>query len=281
MNLFDKMSLIFNRRSTKELKISVDAISNCLNTVNDDLNLLNLEYVLGTSTGIWLNYWGSWFGIPRIYLETDSAYSSRILYTIRKNKISPNAFIEATRNMLGSQVNVELYEPYADLAKFDISTFSGSSKFLGGSYYEYCIADLKVYDTDITPELVKEINSIKAAGIYVYFTHSLQLGIVDNTPDDPVDSKENIIIETGMYAGNGVVGIYNFSDLSTINYPISGNQSLFLDNVINSQLQSLDCRIVFPGSTVKLADILTYTPYQLDTESFNIQTPFEVTSMEE
>jgi hypothetical protein len=231
-----------------------------------------LECIIKTATGNWLNYWGEWFGIPRHNNEDDPTYRDRLLYAITKSKTTPNSFIEAAKNILGANVDVQVYEPYVDLAKYNISTYNGSSKFQGGNYYNYNIADIIIQDTVITPELIEEIQKIKAAGVYVYFTHGLQFGVVDSIPGEP---RECVELETDMEADRIGEGVYKFDDPSTMSFPMSGEQSLYYDVFRESQLKGSLERVIFPGSVMPLSYIADYTPQQLDAGS-DVQNSFEV-----
>jgi hypothetical protein len=77
-----------------------------------------LQISLLTATGYWLNYWGSYFGIPRLLLfsgyETDDIYRARIIKEITLARTTKAVLLDLAKDYLGSDdVTITEYE-YAD-----------------------------------------------------------------------------------------------------------------------------------------------------------------------
>lgn len=277
INLLQKLTSIFNRRSTGELKTVTDALSSNLNVIVDDLKLLNMEYIISTATGEWLDEWGTWFGLSRKTGETDSQYSSRIIATVAKSKLTIPALIYALKSVLGENATIDIYEPYRDLAKFSESAFSSHSKLTGGDYYRHHVIDVILYDTNYSDEAAKVVLKIKSAGIVVWFSRLQSFDIIEIKPTDTPDGcllsvylEKNFFVrehdDTLMFSVYGA----NFSGA-----PMSGRQVLSHDYIHEHHMQVPSMQIIYPGSLVLLDLIKNNTPKELNEESI----VFEVSTL--
>ena len=173
MKLLDKLHNIFNRRSTKELKHITGAVGNSLEIARQDIFLLDLEYIIGTSTGEWLDEWGSWFGISRYLNEYDSSYSSRILAVATKPKDTIPALIETVNTQLDT-AGTKVFEPHVRIARHNVSKFSGINVYQDGVYWRWNVADILI-PGNLTDSLRTTINDVKAAGVRIFYTANLEL----------------------------------------------------------------------------------------------------------
>ncbi|WCS68514.1 hypothetical protein Goe16_01000 [Bacillus phage vB_BsuM-Goe16] len=171
MKIIDRLHQIFNRRSVGDLKHVTDALDQSLNRLSDDLKNLDLQYVIKTATGDWLDEWGSWFNVNRGSNETDEEYRKRILAVVTKPKNTIPALLDAIKSYYNydPDLKVWIYEPYVNVRRFSISDFSGPDKFTDGYYYRRNIVDIHL-NRSIDPMLIKILLKLKSAGVRLYFT---------------------------------------------------------------------------------------------------------------
>mgnify|MGYP001080287604 CR=1 FL=1 len=176
MKIIDRLHQIFNRRSTAELKHVTDAMDNSFDTLTEDLRNLDLQYVITTATGDWLDEWGSWFNVSRKANESDADYRKRILAVVTKPKNTIPALLDAIRSYYDYDPNLKvwIYEPYENIRRFSISDFSGPDKFTDDKYYRRNIVDIHL-NRSIDPALIKILLKLKSAGVGLYFTFVTEL----------------------------------------------------------------------------------------------------------
>lgn len=165
-----KLPSIFNRKSTGEIKAITDAASRALGGVGNDVSLLQIESVIRTSTGLWLDEYGSWFGVFRIYGETDFDFGTRIIANATTPKNTIPSIIDSV-NIATTDIKTYVFEPYTRLAKYSVTPFSGIYRYQDGVYWRNNVIEVRVPQilTDGVRELVTKI---KAAGVKPYFSIS-------------------------------------------------------------------------------------------------------------
>ena len=236
MKLINTLSRIFKRNPTGDLKHITDAVDNAINTVANDIKLLDLEFIIGSSTGEWLDEWGSWFGVPRLLGEKDELYRNRILAIATKPKNTAPALIEAVRTYLDEpNLNVIVYEPYLNIRKFNISTFSGEDKYQDAVYQRFGVVDIIIPTK--TPGIMQNVvQPIKSAGVKVYFTRVDIIG-----EGAPIYTGPDHAPWTNQYIESDLS--IKLIDLPIFSGPYlwkprSGRKVSFDDTVSESQLQS-------------------------------------------
>ncbi len=173
--ILNKLSSIFNRRSTGELKIVTGAIDSVISTADSDLVLLQLQYIIGTSTGEWLDEWGSWFGCTRNVDEADLDYSARILATATQPKSTIPAIVDSVNNTAGyTGSDTKAFEPHTLVAKHNVSQFSGNHRYQDGTYWKWNVVEIQTpfVVSDATKKL---IDSVKAGGTKVFYSIKVDL----------------------------------------------------------------------------------------------------------
>lgn len=148
----------------------IESMVRALDQLDDDTSIMRLELMILTSTGRWLDTWGEWFGVPRNSGEEDQQYSKRIIETTVRPKNTKPAIENAIDSTLGCE-GTTVFEPHTQVAKFNISTFSGKDRYLDGKYWRPAVIDVEI-PCEITDEIRELVNSIKAAGVSVYYTAS-------------------------------------------------------------------------------------------------------------
>lgn len=228
-SLFKTLTSVFSRRSTRELRDVVGTVNNSLQLTEADLKeLMEIEFLIKSSTGVWLDEWGSWFGVPRRLGETDTNYSNRILATVTKPSSTIPAIEDSVKTYLGRpDATVNIYEPYRNIRKHNFSNFSGPDRFQDGTYWRSGVIDISIDDV-ISPELIQFINSIKSAGVKIYFTRMDMLGTGPITqlcaPSDVLSYNE-ILREKEMRTVLQNVPLFSVSPYGT--QSLSGGQVLW------------------------------------------------------
>lgn len=187
---YKSLSALYNLNQDKNgntKSIIIDAIYKALVTAKEGLDEANLEMVLATATGEWLDYWGNFYGVYRISRELDNTYRERIIEEIIAPKSTIPALKRATSRHLKTYqgeildaVSVQIFEPWTHLIKFDErGTLDGKGRLISYDYWNYAVIDISLPDsTLLTPLLIQYLNKIKAAGIKIIFSLSPNWGVV-------------------------------------------------------------------------------------------------------
>lgn len=157
----------------------IDAIFQSLVIEKDGLNVAILEMALETASGEWLDYWGNTFGVPRDYEEVDDIYRKRIIEEI----LAPKNTLEGIKIAAARKINkdhnenllpesIRIFEPWTELIKLDERGYlDGSGRLISYDYWIYSVIDISLPDSShITPELIKYLNKVKAAGVKIVFS---------------------------------------------------------------------------------------------------------------
>lgn len=165
----------------------IDAIFQSLVIQKDGLNIAILEMALETATGDWLDYWGNTFGVPRDYNEEDDIYRKRIIEEI----LAPKNTLEGIKIAAARKINkdykenllpesIRIFEPWTELIKLDERGYlDGSGRLISYDYWIYSVIDISLPDSShITPELIKYLNKVKAAGVKIVFSVAPRWGII-------------------------------------------------------------------------------------------------------
>lgn len=200
----------------------IDAIFQSLIIQKDGLNIAILEMALETATGDWLDYWGNTFGVPRDYDEVDDIYRKRIIEEI----LAPKNTIEGLKAAAARKINkdynenllpesIRIFEPWTELIKLDERGYlDGSGRLISYDYWIYSVIDISLPDSShITPELIKYLNKIKAAGVKLVFSVAPRWGIIV----DQDKAKRNTHVYEKHYMEHFInVGIVNNQAFTTV-----------------------------------------------------------------
>lgn len=155
---------IFKRQNANEdHQAVIDALTNAMTDIKTDTDVLQQELVITTSSGQWLDQWADWFGVKRKLNETDEALQTRVLEVLQQKRLTIPAIIELVKKILGEDTIVTIYEPFTDIRRFNVSTFSEKGRFQDGYYYRIGVVDIGT-SKPVTSELIQLLNLIKAAG---------------------------------------------------------------------------------------------------------------------
>lgn len=144
------------------------AVDDSLQKVNHDLDLLNLQYSLKTATGVWLEEYGEWFGVPRLKCETDESYRKSILNSVLKPKLTIDAIEDAIRPLLDDPTRpIFVDEMFNHIARYNIAKFSGTHKYQDSARYRHSV--ISIQTGFLNPEIREALREITAAGVKYYF----------------------------------------------------------------------------------------------------------------
>lgn len=223
ISILKRLPRIFNINSKDELHYVSSSIDNMLNNVSSDVKLLDDQYDLRSSIDVYLDEWGSWFGISRMPGESDNDYRGRLLSTALASKNTVPAIIEALENYyngyLGSTPYINIYEPFEDL---DVITPEDYVGYMNENYYQRGVIDIQIYDFPITPGVSQIIEETKSGGIHYYITR-IDRNVIDEgkitTATTQIIRNTEIVVPlyneilagtTLVYAGEEII-IYDLS----------------------------------------------------------------------
>lgn len=223
VNLLSKLHRIFNKRSTGELKAVTGAISDSLDTVSQDISLLDLQYIIQTSTGEWLDEYGSWFGISRSLNESDELFRQRMLAVATKPKNTIPALTSAIDTQMQG-TGTTIFQPFTRVARHNVFKYSGVDRYMDGIYYRWNTIDI-IMPYNLTEDLRKTVESIKAGGIKVFFTCNSKIELEEGDKFDMIPSSE-YTLSLDIPLINARSGMRH-SDRTNSSNPMSGNRILW------------------------------------------------------
>lgn len=220
----------------------VNAIYEALIIGEEGINAAKLDMCLSTATDDWLDYWGNLFGVPRYQDEKDDPYRLRIIEEI----IAPKNTIEGIQRATSRYINlvnkeelipesIRVFEPWTQLLKLDVrGVLDGFGRIMSPDYWNYSIIDVTLPESNyLTPDLIKYLNKIKAAGVKLVFSVSPRFGIIT----DKDRAERNTHVYQRIYATYCI----NAKDIDPYMFATMprGNVSNFLDNIKNTKLDDM------------------------------------------
>lgn len=175
-----------------------------LENVEDAVVKLVLELHITTSTGLWLEEWGRWFGCYRKPGEIDETLRERILQALTSPKVTVLAIKQVVLDYLLSHGSkdittddVIIFEPYTLLKRFSSPTGELSSRFVFPSeFYRYNVIEVQV-PGNLTEDLILKVKKVIAAGVLVNFVVIRPPGEQDIVPEGHCDSVlVNTVVST-------------------------------------------------------------------------------------
>lgn len=232
----------------------IDAIFQSLVIQKDGLNVAILEMALETASGEWLDYWGNTFGVPRDYEEKDDIYRKRIIEEI----LAPKNTLEGIKIAAARKINkdnnenllpesIRIFEPWTELIKLDERGYlDGSGRLISYDYWIYSVIDISLPDSShITPELIKYLNKVKAAGVKIAFSVAPRWDIVI----DPDRAERNTHVYEKNYMEHFIEARYvnNEAFMTVPDAKLDG----ILDDLENTVL---DGRAILEGKQIMFWD---------------------------
>lgn len=242
---YKSLSALYNLNTNKDGKtksLIVDAIYKGLVIGREGLDLAKLEMALSTATGDWLDFWGTVFGVYRIHLEEDDEYRERIIEeviapksTIPALKRATSRYLKAYKRQIIDSTDIRIFEPWTQLIKFDErGKLDDSGRIISYDYWNYAVIDISLPDISlVTPDLIKYLNRIKAAGVRIVFSLSPVWGIVS----DPLKEVKRYRIWKKINRRTYIIPV-NFSD--TFKLLADGYKPHIKDSTLGGLLDAKD-----------------------------------------
>lgn len=161
--------------------VLIDAVYHALLIGKEGLDETKLQMALKTATGSWLDYWGEFYGVYRLFEEEDDLYRFRIIEEITSPKVTIPALKKGATRFLNlyqkeniTTSDIKVFEPWTHLIKLDErGTLDGVGRIVDYDYWNYAVVDISLPTLDlISSELISYLNKIKAAGVNLKFTTS-------------------------------------------------------------------------------------------------------------
>lgn len=147
-----------------------------------DIDKFRLQLCMSTASGIWLDEWGSYFGIHRKYNEGDNSYRVRIVLEVTRPKVTKPSmeswireYLNETEEKEYTEEDVYIIEPWKNLGRYSqFGNLSDTALMYSKDYYTHAVIDVHVpEDTSVSSLLRDLVNRIKAAGVKAYFSRQL------------------------------------------------------------------------------------------------------------
>lgn len=219
--------------------VLIDAMFEALSIGDRGLQEAKLNMALDTAKGEWLDYWGYIFWVVRDLGEEDDTYRKRIIEEI----IAPKNTIEALKRATARKVNkdhkenfipesIRIFEPWTELIKLDERGYlDGKGRLISYDYWIYSVIDISLPESSyITPDLIRYLNKIKAAGVKIVFSLAPRWDIVV----DQLKEERRYHVFNKVYKNHYIEARENnniaFSTIPT------GDVSLIIDDLYNTIL---------------------------------------------
>lgn len=257
MNFWKNLHPLLSRQEHKNERSANGAV---LHSIANSLQQAEQKVVadrplesLATATGAYLDYWGSWWGLPRHKDESDEHYRIRLEKYLLLPRGTKQSIINAIRYYLKDKnAYVDIFEPWTRIFILDRSKLDGADH-LQGSYYRYGVIDVTL-DQPIDENILKVIEAFKPLGIKVYSTY------------DPLMSKDVKV----TYLGKESADIRTLLNIELGNKYDTSSILLGLDDYDyhKAQISKLN-PFILDNSKLDSNDILT-NPYAGDYKASNM-----------
>lgn len=135
-----------------------------LGTADLALSAMLRQLILPQAQETWADYWGYYFGMPRLTGETDTDYTQRIIDEFYRARNNPIAMKKNVKRYTGA--DVDLFEPWTRMWTLSQSTLSGGDDHLpSGDFYAYHWLQPVIHELGIDwPAVLSVLNADRPAG---------------------------------------------------------------------------------------------------------------------
>lgn len=127
------------------------------------------QLILKTASGLYLDEWGSWFGVTRKPKETDDDYRERIMWYLLVPRSTIEGIITGIKYYLDdNDAKISVYEPWKNIFYTNKSSLNGPDH-LQGLYYRFAVIDVRI-DRPMSKAIYDAIMAFKPAGVKFYVT---------------------------------------------------------------------------------------------------------------
>lgn len=264
--------------------VMLSAIEDALSEAEKDTIEGKVVMELETSTGEWLDQYGSLFGPRRRDKESDDTYRDRLIEYVQLERGTIPAIKDAIRSFIEHDtVHIDIYEPWRNIFYLNRSKLNGPDHFLG-HYYTFAVIDIRI--TSVFPESIMDvIREFKPAGVKVHLTYNpsshnpnasivelpLQASTVHNTItnleimnglDDRIRGHVNLTNRSRDEDDDSGLFITNKSKLNSKDR-LAGSLSAGMSTFNLATYSKKDIRF---GNTTEMGDVLDKTAPELGDE---------------
>ena len=172
MSFWDNLHPLLKRtRKDGQYEDANYSILNAINTVLKEAEADAIESkkqsALTTATGVYLDTWGSWFGIIRKSSESDTAYRARIIGSIMIERGTIQGITNAIKVGYPNASIVRIYETWKNIFYLNSSKLN-STDCLQGNYYRFAVIRISV-NVPIDSTFRQFVESYTPAGVTVLY----------------------------------------------------------------------------------------------------------------
>lgn len=135
-----------------------------LGTADLALAAMLRQLILPQARETWADYWGYYFGMPRLIGEIDADYTQRIIDEFYRARNNPVAMVKNVKRYTGA--DIELFEPWTRMWTLSQSALSGGDDHLpSGDFYAYHWLQPISHDYHVDwPAILEVLNADRPAG---------------------------------------------------------------------------------------------------------------------
>lgn len=176
------------------------------------------QLYIGTADEDILDYWGEYFGVPRLEAEADDPYRTRIIVEVLRPKSNKVALENAASAIVGDRVEIE--EPWMDLFRLSESRLDAQHTYDGNLWSPYVFRPIYRGNNNIDwTRVIAVLNKLRPAGV-------LMLDPEWRPPARGVDVSDHswglvgsdVRSHTSRYADRMRLDDYHFGDPVIFNY---------------------------------------------------------------
>jgi len=147
----------------------LSSLADSLSDAEQDTISKKAQLILSTASGLYLDEWGSWFGVIRKPNENDNDYRARIKWYLLVPRSTIEGIITGIQYYLDDAgAKISVYEPWHNIFYTNKSKLNGVDH-LQGFYYRFAVIDVRI-DRPMSKAIRDAIMVFKPAGVKFYVT---------------------------------------------------------------------------------------------------------------
>ena len=204
-----------------ELDDAGEQIANALSEIN-----------YSTATGEFLDFWGQYWGIPRLAGEIDATYRDRTIWEIMMPKVNPIAMSAAVYRI--THRNIEMYEPWKDLFVLSESHLDREILYDGHNWSPYVYRPLLIGGDNIdwipVLSLLEKLRPAGVIGLYPEWQSKRELLLYNGIAPELGLGRMQMNTSILALADRAILDDYHFGDSIVQNYLVNSSTVISLSN---------------------------------------------------
>jgi hypothetical protein len=192
--LIDNLPRVYSRAPDHDvLGAHYGALGAALDAAASDEAVAMAQMIITTAGAEWLDYWGTYFGVPRQSSESDALYAQRIIDEVFRQRNSIGAIENNVHRY--ADARLDIYEPWRNMFRLSVSKFSGEDR-LPGTFYCYHIIQPVAPGWVDWPSALAVVEADRPAGTLVaQWRHRRPPALIelDPTLDDVYPARAKLI----------------------------------------------------------------------------------------